>query len=234
MSDAKYNVIFMRDDASVKRWRITSWCIKLVIYFLIFLVIISLLSTYLAINCFQEKRALRLSLTQTTKLLNEARFKLKRLENVQKILDSNKNKQLEALLVKHKLNASGTRLAGAIDLKEIFQSVDLHMVKIENVQAKYFKDKMQIQFELNNLTSGRTLKGDVNLFLIGRDGTEVELNITPQTQHFEINHFKRIEATFVPPDFLPRPKIFGIRIKIIDQEGKIIFCETYPLSHILV
>ena len=234
MSEAKYNVIFMRDDASVKRWRISSWCIKLFISLLIFLVIISILSTYLAINFFQEKKSLRLSLMQTTKLLNDTRFKLERLENVQKILDSYNSEQLEALLVKHKLNASGTRLAGAIDLKEIFQSVDLHMLKIENVQARYFKDKMQIQFELNNLTSGRTLKGDVNLYLIGRDGTEVELNIEPQTQHFEINHFKRIKATFVPPDFLPRTEIFGIRIKIIDQEGKIIFCETYPLSHILI
>ena len=234
MSRTKYNVIFMRDDAPVKRFRISAWRIKLFVYLLIFFIITSILSTYVAVKFFQENTNLRLSLKKTSKLLNDTNFKLKRLENVQKILDSYNAEELEALLVKHKLNASGTRHVGAIDLKAIFQSVDLHMVKIENVQAKYFKDKMQIQFELNNLTSGRTLKGDVNLFLIGRDGTEVELNITPQTQHFEINHFKRIEATFVPPDFLPRPKIFGIRIKIIDQEGKIIFCETYPLSHILV
>ncbi|WP_457570538.1 hypothetical protein [Desulfovulcanus sp.] len=234
MAKAKYNVIFMRDDASVKRWRISSWSIKLFVYLLISLVIISILSTYLAINFFQEKEGLRLSLMQTTKLLNDTKFKLKRLENVQKILDSYNGEQLEGLLVKHKLNTSGTNLAGAIDLNEVFQSVDLHMVKIENVQARYFKDKMQVQFELNNLTSGRTIKGEVNLYLIGRDGMEVDLSVESQKHYFEINRFKRIKATFVPPEFLPRPEIFAIRIKIVNQKGKTIFCETYPLSHILV
>ena len=234
MSRTKYNVIFMRDDAPVKRFRISAWRIKLFVYLLIFFIITSILSTYVAVKFFQENTNLRLSLKKTSKLLNDTNFKLKRLENVQKILDSYNAEELEALLVKHKPGASDTRPAGAVDLKEIFKSTDLHLVKVENIQAKFFKDKMQLQFELNNLLSERTLKADVNIYLIGRDGMEVEMNQEPQKHHFEINHFKRIKTTFDLPEFMPSSEIFGIRIKIFDQKRKTIFSETYPLSHILV
>jgi len=231
MAKVKYNVIFMRDDAPVKRWRISSWCIKLFIFIQIVLVVISILGTYMAVKFFQEKEKLHLSLMQTSKLLNDTKFKLKRLENVQKILDSYNSEQLQTLLVNQKFN---TPSMPPIDLNEIFQSVDLHLVGIENIQARYFKNKMQVQFEVNNLTSSRTVKGRVDLCLIGRDGLEVDININDKNLHFEINRFKRIKATFILPKSLPRSEIFALRLKITDKTGKLIFCETYPLAHILV
>lgn len=232
MKGNKYNIILMRDDTSVKRYRLSSLWLKLTIFLFLFLIASSLTGGYLAYVFFDEKNELANKYKQDLILLEETERKLKRLQNIEKILASYNEEELRYFLTGRQDRQ--TEVVPSVDLDDIFGLVDSSVVSISNVQASFVRDRMRVQLEVNNMVSDQTVTGRVYLFLVRRDGMTVDLNLQDTELDFAIARFKRMDTSFELPEVMDQDSVFALRIKANDDDGNTIYSETFPLSHILI
>lgn len=232
MKPAKYNVLFMRDDHRVKRFRFKLGWIKFFIIFQVLLLILAVGGSYFSVVFFLENRDLDARLTSLQQDLSETRSELKRLENVREILNSFDEKEIStALQARGNSTTSGP---SGFNLEDIFSPVDKHVVAVDHLQARVDKSGIRLRFELNNLLDDRKVVGRVKISLVGRDGTVVDLDVQDDDLNFEINHFKKVRTSFDFHDLVQREELFAIRLTITNKNQQVIYSETFPLSDIIV
>jgi hypothetical protein len=232
LKPAKYNVLFMRDDQRVKRFRFKLGWIKFFILFQILLLILAVGGGYFSVVFFLENRDLDARLASLQQDLAETRSELKRLENVREILDSFDEKEISTAL-QARGNSTAPGSAG-FNLEDIFSRVDKHVVAVDHIQARVDDSGIRLRFELNNLLDDRKVVGWVKISLVGRDGTVVDLDVQDDDLNFEINHFKKVRTSFDFHELVQRDELFAIRLTITNKNKQVIYSETFPLSDIIV
>lgn len=230
MSDSKYSVLFMRDDADVRRYRLSPFWLRLFLCSQMFLLFCAAGGMYLGFRGWKETKALNAENKQLEQKLVDAQVRLERLGNMEKILKSYDPKELQALLTSA---AEPEPKQPELNLNRIFTRTDTRQVGVDNLQAKMTKRKVTVSFELNNLQTSKPIAGEVDFVFVRKNGSETSIKLNRNDLTFQIQRFKRIRTTFLLPEGLNADDIFGLRLEIKGSDDKVIFSETYPLYNIL-
>ena len=230
---AKFNVLMMRDDSPVRRYRLSPGWLKTALSLLLLLMLLAGGGGWAGYTFWQKNRDLRADKETMERELRDANMELERLQNIDKIIKSNDPQDMQSLL--GSMSSEPARPAPSrppLDLRKLFTRVDLQQVSVDNLQAKFTGNGVQVVFNLNNLLNS-TLSGDAILTLITTDGKEVQVKLNKNDLSFQIQRFKQIRTVLPMPPKHDKDGIFGLRLKITNPQGQTIFSETYPLSYIL-
>jgi hypothetical protein len=236
VSDSKFNVIFMRDNSPVRRYRVSPSIIKFGAYGLVLLVLLAFCGAAAGYTFWHENFSLRQDKSTLERQLREANMELERLQNVDKILKSNDPEELQALLGsmsppserKAKKEEKSTPQQPSVDLKKVFDRVDLRQASVENFNAKVSGDSMNLSFSLNNLLGNEMLTGVAQVVLVLADGSVIPVSVKEADMSFSIQRFKQISTTFALPKDVSSDRLYGLRLILKNPQGQTIFSETHP------
>ncbi len=240
MSESKFNVIFMRDNSPVRRYRVSPAIIKFGAYGLALLVLLACGGAVGGYTYWHENYSLRQEKAGLERQLREANMELERLQNVDKILKSNDPEELQALLgsmtppserkAKKEEKAAAQQQQQqppAVDLKKVFEKVDSRQASVENFNFKLAGDAINLSFNLNNLLGNEMLTGVAQVALVLSDGSVVPVSVKEADMSFSIQRFKQISTTFALPKDLSRDRLLGLRLMLKNPQGQMIFSETH-------
>jgi hypothetical protein len=228
----KYNVLLMRDNSTVLRFRMSSAWLKLGLAGAGLLLLLGLGGAYIGVRYYAESLIIKRERMALLERIGEMEEQIHRLENVESILSAVEKEDLRFLTPTVNLSRpSQTSLP--LDLKELFSRIDLNILSVDNVQAKFLEEGMRVSYDLNSLQSSGTVAGTAWFALLNRAGIMIEVTDSGQESLFEISRFKPVKSIMALPQDLDREDIFALRMRITDTEGRVIFSETYPLAHIL-
>ena len=226
-----YSVILMRDDASTKKFRIRPLWIKLFLALFIITGIAAVSAGYFAVIFYQENKKVRADLAVAAKDLEQTAEQLEKKKNIQQIFETYESEDLHSFLA---VNDARRNHAPAVDLREVFEYEDRGIVGVNNVQAGFNRDRMRVCLDVNSMVDGETISGRIFLHLVSRDGHQVDLELDHDELDYAISRFKSVDVTFELPGGLSPEDIFALRVKARDDDGRLLYSETYPLSRILV
>ncbi|MFP4128758.1 MAG: hypothetical protein ACLFSF_06930 [Desulfonatronovibrio sp.] len=229
----KYNVILMRDDTSVKNFRLSPFWIKFLLLFFVFLLVTSGAGLYYSYIFFMEKKVIAQLYEDRMETFEEMQRELKRLRNVEQTFESYNEEELRSFLSAQRREEIDLP-DNEVELDDIFSPVDQNIVGVANVQASLTQDKMRVQLEVNNMEGEGTVSGRIYLFLIQNDGTLIELDLEDDDLYYSIARFKRVDTTFDLPGGVDQESLFALRVSARDDNQELIYSQTYPLSKILL
>lgn len=229
MSD-KYSVLLMRDDARVRRFRLSPLWLRLAVYSLILLAAAAAGGGYTGYTFWQQNSGLQAETASLQREIRELNMKLERLQNVEKILNSNDPEELQALLGNVTIEPAQPAKP-PIDLSALLHKVDMQVVKVDNISARAGNGRsVRLQFDLNNLATDRTLSGEVSVTLLGRQGqTRPVRAANPEDLSYSISRYKKVRANLTVPDSMALNEVYALIISI-DSNGKTVFRDTVPVS----
>ena len=227
----KYSVILMRDDTSVRRFRIRPFWIKFFLALFFLAVTVAALGVYFAVTFYQDRKELTADLQAVSRNLEQTAEELEKKRNIQQIFETYEAEDLHSFLP---VNDSRRSYAPAVDLKEVFEYEDRGIVGVDNVQAGFNGDRMRVRLDVNNLVEGETISGRIFLHIVRRDGRQVDLDLDHEDLDYVISRFKNVDVTFELPDDLSPENIFALRVKARDDDRRLLYRETFPLSSIQV
>jgi hypothetical protein len=172
--------------------------------------------------------------------------RLLRLENIEKILRSKDTTELETLLASfnpdnpgwwkpkseaHK-DATETRERDAPkpDLSKLLARFDSNQAGVDNLRTKIENRKLQLNFDLSNLSPQSTLSGRGEVSLIGNDASLTLLKADRDELSFQIQRFKQIAVSLPLPAKYDPKDIYGLRVNIFDPAGKLIYSHVFPIA----
>lgn len=223
----------MRDDTSVKNFRLRPFWIKFLLLFFVFLLVTSGTGLYYSYVFYKEKKKISQLYEDRMEAFEETQRELKRLRNVERTFKSYNEEELRSFLSTQRLEEDDSP-DSEVELDDIFAPVDQNIVGVANVQASIAGDKMRVQLEVNNMEGEGTISGRIYLFLIQNDGTLIELDLEDSDLYYSIARFKRVDTTFALPDGVDQESLFALRVTARDDEQELIFSQTYPLNKILL
>lgn len=236
MSNGKFNVIFMRDNSPVRRYRVSPAVIKFAAYALVLLLVLAGGGVAAGYTFWRENAALRQDKGSLERLVREVNMELERLQNVDKILKSNDPEELQTLLGsmspptdRKARKEDKTPPAPPVDLKKLFDRVDTRQASVENFSAKIAGDSMNLTFSLNNLLGSEMLTGVAQVALVLADGGLVPVTVKDADMSFSIQRFKQISTSFSLPKDVAADHLFGLRLMLKNPQGQTFFSETHPL-----
>lgn len=231
MSDAKYSVLFMRDDADVRRYRLNPFWLKVFLFLQVALLLCAGIGFYVGFSSLDGNKDLETENKILEQRLIEAEVRLERLGNMEKILQSYDPKELQALLNSVPAEAT-TPKAPAINLNSVLAKVDEGLVKVEKMKASSTGKALSVNFDLSNIRSSAPLSGLADFVLVNKDGSTTGVETKKEDLGFMIQRFKRINTSFKLPEGLDIKDVYGLRLEI-KSDGKIIFSEIYPVASLL-
>ncbi len=232
MSTDKYSVLLMRDDAKVKRFRISSFWIRFLVYMCVLLVVLAVGGLYIGYTMWRENDRLTEERQRLERELRDTQVHLERLQNMEKIFQSNDPEELETLI--GAIEEEKEPEKPLMDLKELMQKVDMGLSVLENVSLKRLDGNMRLSFDVVNSNTAEPLSGKVEVSLITRDGRTLDLTVSDtEEMTFQIQRYKNISVTFLLPEDEKFKELFALRITINTPAGKTIYSEAYPLYLIL-
>ena len=172
--------------------------------------------------------------------------RLLRLENIEKILRSKDATELETLLAsvnpdnpgwwkpqaeeRKSAPESKEREAVKPDLSKLLARLDSNQAGVDNLRAKVEGRKLQLNFDLSNLSPQSTLSGRGEVALIGNDASLTTLKADRDELSFQIQRFKQIAASLSLPAKYDTKDIYGLRLTILDPAGKSVYSQIFPLA----
>lgn len=234
ISSSKYNILIMRDDSTVKRYRLHPVWLKFALYSLLLLLTVAGVCGFMSFTFWQKNRVLTEAYQEATRKVSENASKLERLQIVEQLLNSRASERLNASAPAPASFSASPELnnsAATLNLDSLFQYVDLKRVRVGNLQARTTDDNVRITFSLSNLQSNKTLIGNTELELITVDGKLAKTVRNPNLS-FQIQRFRQLSATIPFSNGLTAANLFGIRIVITVNTGEVIFSQTYPVDYI--
>jgi hypothetical protein len=242
----KYNVIFMRDNENVRRLRFSPFWIKGAIYFLLTLFTCAVVGIYGGLTFWRANRALVQERADLQQRLDEAKVRLERLANVEKLLMSNDPDELHTLFGALSVDgqpaarpkagdkpgekASEGDKAQAPEPKAGPARVDLGKVKVENVRLKRQDKEMVLSFQLTSLNTAKPLAGRAVIEILRADGAPLAVEASPGETGFKIQSYKEMSASFPLPAGITAEGFVGVRLSIKTSDGTVVFSDNYPLS----
>jgi hypothetical protein len=229
--DDKLNLIIMRDDSRVRRYRIRVSWFKFFLYAQIVLILVAGLGAYGGFTYWVKKLELVQANSALREDISEMQIHLERLQNIENILRTSDPAEIQALF--SSMTREKQALAQqAVDLQEIFVAKDLQIAGVSNLQIQRAGGGLRLRFELNNLGGG-TLVGMMSVYYVVRDATLIQAQGEKGEFSFEIQRFRKVNSMLQLPPGVTLENIFALRLEIKNNKGESIFIQTYPLEDIL-
>ncbi len=234
MGNTKYNVLFMRDDDTVKRYRLSPFWLRMLFWFVVLLAVFAGTGAWAGYTFWTQNVQLKQEKIELQKNLTDASVQLERLENVNKILDSYDPNDLQSLLASVPVEEKkvGTEKP-PVDLKELLFYKNLMRAGVENVKLRKSGRSLALSFDLNNLQPSSALSGLAKVQLIENNGKEISVTSSRDDMSFHIQRFKVVRTRFGLPSSLDLEDLYGMRLMITTNQDELIFSEVYPLSRVL-
>ncbi|TVQ99978.1 MAG: hypothetical protein EA399_05855 [Desulfovibrionales bacterium] len=225
----KINLIFMRDDSRVRRFRLRVFWIWLFLGALVVLTVVALGGAATAVYTWDNHIELVNENAKLRDRLAQQSIELERLKNVQEILKTNDPVEMHDLF--STVTRERARLPQVINLQDLFVTHDLEMAGVNNLQLQKVEESLRISFELNNL-SDDTLTGSIQVYFITQEASVIEAQGDKNELSFEIQRFRRVNSPLNLPTGMDLEMIFAIRLVIQDSDSERIFVQTYPVANI--
>lgn len=227
--DEKLNLIFMRDDSRVRRYRFRVTWIKCFVFIQFFLLLAAICGTSAGIFYWRHHGALSTANSELREQIAEQSAHVERLQNIQEIIKTSEPQEIQSLF--NTVTRQRQSLPQVINLQDIFVARDLEIAGVTNLQLQEAEDSLRITFELNNL-GDETLSGTIQVFFITQQATVIEAQGEENELSFEIQRFRRVNSLLQLPEGLDLEMIFAIRLVIQDQDAEEVFIQTYPVGNI--
>ncbi len=223
MPNDSYSVLFMRDDADVKTYRVSPRRLKLLLWFSGALAVIVVVALIVGARSYMGYRSLLKERRDLQLRLADAQVNLERLGNLQKIQqDAGPNG-------KGASKATPTKAAGPASTARAFSRINTGAIAVDNLRLQLAGGTLRVGFDLNNRT-GNAAAGSIDLLLLRANGSLTALDAAPATDlTYQITRFKRIAVTAVIPR-TGRRDALGLRMEIKNTKGEVILGETYALG----
>jgi len=243
----RIDILVLRDEAGVGRYRLPTWLARLLV--LAPVGILLLLGAAVAVTYHLHRD--NTALTERTKALRQeldaAGERLVRLENLEMVLRAKDLTELETLLGSYnpdnpgwwkprgedrKEPAAAAQAEGRDrpDLSKLLARVDANQAGVDNLKLKFDNKKLNIAFDLSNVTPQTGLVGRVEIGLVGNDGSFWPLKGEKDELSFQIQRFKQISANLALPAKVEARDVYGLRLVIMDPAGKAVFAQVYPVG----
>ncbi|NDV28857.1 hypothetical protein [Desulfovibrio sp. JC010] len=233
MGNTKYNVLFMRDDDTVKRYRLSPFWLKVLAWIVFLLALCAGAGAWAGYTFWTENGQLKQEKIELQKSLNDASVQLERLENVNKILDSYDPNELQSLLAAVPVEEKKVESAPVVDLNKLLFYKNMMRAGVENVKLRKSGGSLALSFDLNNLQTSSALSGLAKVELIENNGKGVAIKANRNDLSFHIQRFKVVRTRFSLPSGSDVDDLYGVRLMITTNKGELIFSEVYPLSRVL-
>ncbi len=228
MTNSKYSLLFMRDDADVRSLRVSRFWLRAYLIFQAVLLVFGGLGAYFGITFWLDNHNLTADNRDMATRLEEAELKLASLANMEKILEAYDKRDLQSLLSASEEPTSGEEPAEPVNLAEVFETVDQGPISAEDLKTVVGDNRVVTTFRLEN-PSDTLASGVTHLAVITNDGQVVQ--VAPRENlSYQIQKRKFERATFDLPEGVNQDTLFAIRIEVKDSDGTTIFKKTYPLA----
>lgn len=230
--DDKLNLIIMRDDSQVRRYRVRVAWFKFLLYVQLVLVAAAGAGTYAGVTYWIKHMDLAQTNSRLEETLAEKHIQLERLQNIEKIMQSNNTEEIQGIFNSVSRGKQDVAQQPPLDLGDIFMAKDLQVAGVNNLQIRKVDGGLRLSFELNNLTD-EILTGKTSVFFIARDASVRQAEGDETELSFEIQRFRRVNSLLKLPQNLDLEDVFAMRLVIENSEGESLFVQTYPLVNIL-
>ncbi len=245
-SGGKISILVMRDDAGVRRMRLSPFWIRAAVWGVAILAVVAAGSAvgayyYQGLVGASEKAA-----QNAERQAKQAQDRLSRLDEIETILRSKDITGLETLLASYNpegepwwkpagpetppaaASEKSEPAAGKIDLRKIFDKVDLTQAGVDNLKFKIENGKLAVSFDLSNLSPQTALAGKAEMLLLANDGALHPLKVEKDELTFQIQRFKQVAVQAPIPQGTAQNDIYGLKMIIHDPTGKVIYSAVYP------
>jgi len=223
MPNDSYSVLFMRDDADVKTYRVSPRRLKLLLWFSGALAVVVVAALIVGMRSYVGYRSLLKERRDLQLRLADAQVNLERLGNLQKI------RQDAAPAGKGASKPSQPKAAAPTGSARAFGRIDTGAIAVDNLRLQLAGGTLRIGFDLNNRTANAAA-GSIDLLLLRADGSLTALDAAPATDlTYQISRFKRIAVTAAIPR-TGRRDALGLRMEIKNTKGEVLLGETYALG----
>ena len=240
----KVDILILRDAAGVRRFRVP-------VFFLRFLWLCPLILAVLLAGAGYAAYRLRTDILELAGKvrgmhaeLDAAGEGLIKLQNIEMILRSRDVTGLETLIGSYNADDPGwwkpksvddkgkvePREGARPDLSRLLARVDANQAGIDNLRARIDNKKLQLNFDLSNVTPQTNLVGRVEAALVGNDATLLPLKPEKDQLSFQIQRFNQIAVGLPLPAKIDAKDIYGVKLAVVDPSGKTVFSQVYPLS----
>lgn len=161
--------------------------------------------------------------------------RLLRLENIEQVLRAKDAGQLETLLASVHADDPNWWKPQAGDasaqpnLSRLLARVDTNQAGVENLRARFDNRKLQLNFDLSNLSAQASLTGRGEVVLLGNDATLTPLKPDRDELAFQAQRSKQIAVSLPLPAKLDTRELYGLRLTLLDPAGKTLFSQVFPL-----
>jgi hypothetical protein len=253
-SNEKYSLLLMRDDGRTLRWRVGLRFFRALCCTIALLPLLLGGAGWLAWTLHKDNAALNAAQRQLEQENKDLGASLKRLANLEHLLDMPENAKLLALQsqqaklreaeqgalppeIPPQESPKDQNQGDAISLEAVpssqvqaTPSVDMKLVGVENVQARRLGDKLRIALDLHNSQQKNQLAGYVVCTVKSMGGESILLEIPRDISSFRINRFKR--AIFAPtlPLAMRNLPALTVMIEINLEERGVVYRNEYPVE----
>ncbi len=247
---SKISILVMREDAGVKRLKLSPGVIRFVLWFLFLLIAAGCVAGYAAYYFWNAASAVQAENASINEELSVSKDKLVKLANLESILESGDQTELSTLLGSYNadavslLNCDENKTEEAkpapeaapekecpkLDLRSIFDKVDLNLAGVDNFKAAVDNKQLRISFDLSNVSPQTALSGDAECMLLTNDGELTPLKTKREDMNFQIQRFKQVTATSPLPPKMELADVYGVKMIIKGPDGKVIFSNIYPIA----
>ncbi|MDR2695242.1 MAG: hypothetical protein LBC79_02530 [Deltaproteobacteria bacterium] len=251
-----YSLLLMRDDGRTRRWRIGLRFFRALCLTVVLLPLLLGGAGWLAWILYEDNMALNVRLRQLEQENKTVGAALKRLANLELLLDMPDNARLSALQSQQTMlraaeqstpptevpppeNIKDQNQGDAISLEAAapvqapsFPTVDLRLIGVENVHARRLGNSLRITLDLLNSQQKNQLAGYVSCTVQGTDSESFLLEIPKDIASFRINRFKRAVFAPVLPAAARSLPALTVLIEITLEDRGVAFRSEYPVEHV--
>ncbi|WP_428563346.1 MAG: hypothetical protein ACP59X_23755 [Solidesulfovibrio sp. DCME] len=239
----RVDILILRDAAGVRRFRVSLFALRLLWLTPLALLLLLAAAVAVAYHLRQDNLDLSAKAQAMRTELDAAGQGLITLQNIEKILRSRDVTELETLVGSYSADNPGwwkpkveegkveprEREAARPDLSRLLARVDANQAGVDNLRARIDNKKLQLNFDLSNVTPQTNLVGRVEAALVGNDASLVPLKPEKDELSFQIQRFKQIAASLTLPAKIDTKDLYGLKLTILDPAGKTVFAQVYPL-----
>lgn len=229
--DDKLNLIIMRDDSPVRRYRLRVAWFRVFLYAQVVMLLAAAGGGYGGFHYWVKNVQLLQANISMEETISEMQMQLERLQNIEEILKSNDPEEIHSLfstVAREKRPIADE----PVDLAEVFVARDMQLITVSNVQIQDSVEGLRLSFELNNLNEN-TISGATSINFIARDASVIQAQGDKEELSFAIQRFRRVNTLVELPPGLALEDLFALRLVINNAEGEVMFIQTYPLANIV-
>lgn len=246
----KVSILVMREDAGVKRLKLSPGMIRFVLWFLFCLIVAAGLAGYAAYYFWGAVSEVQAENAAISEEISASKDRLVKLANLESILESGDQTELSTLLGSYNADAVSLINCGEkkseepktapeaaqekecpkLDLRSIFDKVDLNLAGVDNFKASIDNKQLRISFDLSNVSPQTALSGDAECMLLTNDGELTQLKTRREDLNFQIQRFKQVTASSPLPPKVEITDIYGVKMIIKGSDNTVIFSNIYPIA----